>query len=132
MAPRGKAPGKNSGNMKGKKRKLDEMETKENIKKEPEDFEEEELCEYEKLRLENIAMRERKFNELNLSNIASDLSNLSAQTKKTVSRRGLQSKKENLPLEPVRKSLRLQNIDADTGLQLPEKEPTRYHIYEGN
>ena len=27
---------------------------------------------------------------------------------------------------PPRKSLRLQRIDADTGLQLPEKEPTAY------
>ena len=27
---------------------------------------------------------------------------------------------------PPRKSLRLQNIDADTGLKLPEKEPTSY------
>ena len=33
-------------------------------------------------------------------------------------------------IEPVRKSLRLQRIDADTGISLPEKEPTSYHIRE--
>ena len=31
-----------------------------------------------------------------------------------------------LQVLPPRKSLRLQRIDADTGLQLPEKEPTAY------
>ena len=30
----------------------------------------------------------------------------------------------------MRKSLRLQKVDADTGLSLPEKEPTRYYIQE--
>ena len=29
---------------------------------------------------------------------------------------------------PPRKSLRLQRIEADTGLQLPEKEPTTYFM----
>ena len=52
---------------------------------------------------------------------------------KNASRRGLsaipqqQRQKEILP---PRKSLRLQNIDADTGLQLPEKEPTHYRIFD--
>merc|ERR1719433_378278 len=39
--------------------------------------------------------------------------------------RGLVVKKEAEIYEP-RKSLRLQRIDADTGIQLPEKEPTAY------
>ena len=29
---------------------------------------------------------------------------------------------------PPRKSLRIQGIDADTGLKLPEKEPTSYNL----
>ena len=35
--------------------------------------------------------------------------------------------KEDLP---PRKSLRLQGVDADTGVKLPEKEPSRYFQYE--
>ena len=31
---------------------------------------------------------------------------------------------------PPRKSLRLQGVDADTGVKLPEKEPSRYFQYE--
>jgi len=93
-----------------------------------------ELCEYEKIRKRNIAERQRKLAELNLIKLASDLSSaMPGTSKKIASRRGLSApkkEKENLPLEPVRKSLRLQNIDADTGLTLPEKEPTRYHIIE--
>lgn len=89
---------------------------------------------YEKIRKRNIAERQRKLAELNLIKLASDLSATTPGTsKKIASRRGLSApkkEKENLPLEPVRKSLRLQNIDADTGLTLPEKEPTRYHIIE--
>ncbi len=47
------------------------------------------------------------------------------------SRRGLSApSREPVPLEPVRKSLRLQKIDADTGLQLPDKEPTSYRIVD--
>ena len=89
---------------------------------------------YEKIRKRNIAERQRKLAELNLIKLASDLSSaMPGTSKKIASRRGLSApkkEKENLPLEPVRKSLRLQNIDADTGLTLPEKEPTRYHIIE--
>lgn len=49
--------------------------------------------------------------------------------KNTASRRGLSAPtNQKPPLEPVRKSLRLQKIDADTGLSLPEKEPTRYFV----
>ena len=102
--------------------------TKENLEESDSD---DELCEYEKLRKRNIEERQRKFAELNLAKLASDLSASAGPSKKTYSKRGLSApKKENLPLEPVRKSLRLQNIDADTGFTLPEKEPTRYHIIE--
>jgi len=45
--------------------------------------------------------------------------------KKQPSRRGLVVKKESEILPP-RKSLRLQRVDADTGLQLPDKEPSSY------
>ena len=46
------------------------------------------------------------------------------------SKRGLAAQakvKEDLP---PRKSLRLQGVDADTGVKLPEKEPSRYFQYE--
>ena len=68
-----------------------------------------------------------------LKDSAADLSfDIDTKTKKTASRRGLSAPvpKEKVPLEPVRKSLRLQRIDADTGLTLPEKEPTSYYMYQ--
>jgi len=102
--------------------------TKENVEESDSD---DELCEYEKLRKRNIAERQRKLAELKLVQLASDLSASAGPSKKIASRRGLSApKKESLPLEPVRKSLRLQNIDAETGLTLPEKEPSRYRIIE--
>ena len=44
------------------------------------------------------------------------------------SKRGLAVQRKEKEFLPPRKSLRLQGIDAETGLQLPEKEPTRYFI----
>ena len=64
---------------------------------------------YEKIRKRNIAERQRKLAELNLIKLASDLSSaMPGTSKKIASRRGLSApkkEKENLPLEPVRKSL---------------------------
>ena len=45
------------------------------------------------------------------------------------SKRGLAAQQKDKEILPARKSLRLQGIDADTGLQLPEKEPTSYFMY---
>ena len=119
MAPKRKASARTASKAQPPKSKISkvikeepEIEEKENNNEEFES--DEDLCAYEKIRLENIAMRQNKFDELNLSNLVSEAS-ASAQ-KKTAARRGLAAeKKEKLPLEPVRKSLRLQNIDADTG-----------------
>ena len=106
------------------------------IKAEYFEEDEENLSEYEKIRLKNIADRQLKFNELKIEDKVSDLSSSFHEAiekpKRNVSRRGLSAvvvPKEKV-FEPVRKSLRLQKIDADTGLSLPEKEPTRYHSYE--
>ena len=115
--------------MGGQKRKR----SPQNIK--TEDFEDEEdLSEYEKIRLKNIVERQTKFNELKIEDKVLDLSNsvneANEKTKRNVSRRGLSAVPKEKGFEPVRKSLRLQKIDADTGLSLPEKEPTRYHVYE--
>ena len=44
------------------------------------------------------------------------------------SKRGLAVQRKEKEILPPRKSLRLQGIDAETGLQLPEKEPTQYFI----
>ena len=117
--------------MKGLKRKRSTLTIKEDYFEE----EEENLSEYEKIRLKNIADRQLKFNELKIEDKVLDLSSsliIEKQAKRNVSRRGLSAvvvPKEKV-FEPVRKSLRLQKIDADTGISLPEKEPTRYHSYE--
>ena len=115
--------------MKGLKRKRSTLTIKEDYFEE----EEENLSEYEKIRLKNIADRQLKFNELKIEDKVLDLSSsLIEKPKRNVSRRGLSAvvvPKEKV-FEPVRKSLRLQKIDADTGISLPEKEPTRYHSYE--
>ena len=95
----------------------------------------EEMSEYEKIRQKNIAERQRKFQELQLNEAKTRLSdslNLTPAAKKAranTSYRGLAVKKEKAEQsnEPVRKSLRLQNIEAETGLKLPEKEPTLLH-----
>ena len=92
------------------------------------------MSEYEKIRQKNIAERQRKFQELQLNEAKTRLSdslNLAPAAKKAranTSYRGLAVKKEKEQSnEPVRKSLRLQNIEAETGLKLPEKEPTLLH-----
>ena len=95
----------------------------------------EEMSEYEKIRQKNIEERQRKFQELQLNEAKTRLSdslNLAPAAKKAranTSYRGLAVKKEKAEQsnEPVRKSLRLQNIEAETGLKLPEKEPTLLH-----
>ena len=46
------------------------------------------------------------------------------------SKRGLAAQPRVKEILPPRKSLRLQNISAETGLKLPEKEPTKYFTYD--
>merc|ERR1712045_417402 len=117
----------------GTKRKLIEEENK-TIKEESDYDDDDYPVDYERKRLQNIADRKAKIDELKISDISFELtSDLNVSKNKNASRRGLsaipqqQRQKEILP---PRKSLRLQNIDADTGLQLPEKEPTHYRIYD--
>ena len=91
----------------------------------------EEMSEYEKIRQKNIEERQRKFQELQLNETKTRLSdslNLTKKAKTNTSYRGLAVRKEKEQSnEPVRKSLRLQNIEAETGLKLPDKEPTLLH-----
>ena len=89
----------------------------------------EEMSEYDKIRQKNIEERERMFRELQLNESKTRLSdslNLTKKVKTFASHRGLAAKKAQAN-EPVRKSLRLQNIEAETGLKLPDKEPTMMH-----
>ena len=87
---------------------------------------------YDIIRQKNIETRERLFNELNISQTLAELKQATPSSAKQSkpSNRGLAAvKRSSLPnLLPERKSLRLQKIDADTGLQLPDKEPTKYSI----
>jgi hypothetical protein len=46
------------------------------------------------------------------------------------SKRGLGALAQTKEFLPARKSLRLQGIDADSGLKLPKKEPTAYFMYD--
>jgi len=94
--------------------------------------EEEDEMDYVALRERNIRQRELMFEELGLNEAKESASPAVLASKKlggaaAASRRGLIVQKETEVLPP-RKSLRLQRIDADTGLQLPEKEPTAYHV----
>merc|ERR1711997_1150674 len=133
MPPLGKSP-----NPKGLKRKI--KEEKENldvdIKNEATSYEsdDEEMAEYERKRLQNIADRKNKIDELKITDIslelASEINQQQQKAKSSYSKRGLSAIPKEKEILPPRKSRRLQNIDADTGLQLPEKEPTHYHIYE--
>jgi hypothetical protein len=91
----------------------------------------EEMGEYDKIRLRNIEQRRKLFDELDITGTKNRLSASFSNTPKsyTPSGRGLASKDKQVAresLEPSRKSLRIQKIDADTGLKLPEKEPTLY------
>merc|ERR1712241_747005 len=94
----------------------------------------EEMAEYEQKRLQNIADRKNKIDELKITDIslelASDINQQQLNKSKSYSKRGLSAIPKEKEILPPRKSLRLQNVDADTRLQLPEKEPTHYHIYE--
>ena len=119
------------------KAKVNDSETKENEFDEENnivfyhDPEEEEMSEYDKIRQKNIEERQRKFQELQLNEAKTRLSdslNLAKKAKPSTSRRGLAAiKKEQSNNEPVRRSLRQQKIEAETGLKLPDKEPTLLH-----
>jgi len=76
------------------------------------------LNNYEQKRLQNIVDRKNKIAELKIIEKRSELSAEEKERRKRVQR-------EKLSLEPVRKSLRMQNIDAETGLQ-SKKEPSHY------
>lgn len=112
----------------GVKRKFNEGKKK--TIKEESDFDDYEV-DYEQKRLQNIADRKAKIDELKITDISFELSSdLNVSKNKNASRRGLSAVPQQKEILPPRKSLRLQNIDADTGLQLPEKEPTHYRIYD--
>lgn len=125
---------------KSKVKKGNDSETKENEFDEENNIvfhhdDPEEMSEYDKFRQKNIEERQRKFQELQLNEAKTRLSdslNLTSITKKkaksNTSYRGLAVKKEKEQSnEPMRKSLRLQKIEAETGLKLPDKEPTLLH-----
>merc|ERR1712073_200884 len=105
-----------------------------NIIKEESDYDDDDYpVDYEQKRLQNIAARKAKIDELKISDISFELtSDLNVSKTKNASRRGLSAipQQQQKEILPPRKSLRLQNIDADTGLQLPEKEPTHYRIFD--
>ncbi len=94
----------------------------------------EELSEYERIRQRNIEDRMRLFRELNIGESKNRLAESfgspeNRPSSSVVSRRGLASdaekkKKTSGESVPTRKSLRLQNMAADTSLVLPDKEPT--------
>ena len=115
--------------IKEEKENLDEVD----IKNDSNEFDsDDELAEYEQRRLQNIADRKNKIDELKITDISLELAaGIDQENKaKAISRRGLSAlprQREVLP--PRAKSLRLQNIRADTSLQLPEKEPTNYQVY---
>jgi len=113
----------------GVKRKFNEGKKK--TIKEESDFDNDYEVDYEQKRLQNIADRKAKIDELKITDISFELSSdLNVSKNKNASRRGLSAVPQQKEILPPRKSLRLQNIDADTGLQLPEKEPTHYRIYD--
>merc|ERR1712228_666407 len=110
--------------MGGLKRKI--KEEKENldvdIKNEVSRYEsdDEELAEYEQKRLQNIADRKNKIDELKITDISLELaSEINQQqqnkSKSSYSKRGLSAVPKEKEILPPRKSRRLQNIDADTG-----------------
>jgi hypothetical protein len=116
---------------KNKNSNCEEEESEDNI----------ELSEYEKIRRQNVELRMKMFQELQLneSKIRFDGTSKSTKDKKnTFSKRGLAAveevSKKKVENVPSRKSLRLQNVEADTGLSLPEKEPSSYNIpyYDDN
>ena len=93
--------------------------------------EDEEVSQYEIIRQRNIETRERLFNELKIGESLNSLNQgITPSGKAKASNRGLAAvkKAKEAAASPARKSLRLQKIDAETGLQLPEKEPTRFVV----
>lgn len=117
------SPGSNIENVSKKSR---------NVKKSVDVENEDEIPLYDVLRQKNIDTRVRLFNELKIGQVLDDLkqSDYSPSSKASkASKRGLKSVKvAEKNLLPERKSLRLQKIDAETGLQLPEKEPTQFRV----
>lgn len=93
-----------------------------------------EVSQYEILRQKNIEKRQRLFNELQIGEAVQNLAIIAGSPKASTtpaSKRGLPARKkikEGTPQTPERKSLRLQRIDADTGLVLPEKEPKKQYF----
>lgn len=94
-----------------------------------------ELSEYEKLREKNIEKRKSLFHELNLRQLKDDAATAAGfvfenDKKYIASKRGLAAQAKVKEELPPRKSLRLQGVNADTGVKLPEKEPSRYFQYD--
>jgi hypothetical protein len=89
---------------------------------------EDEVPMYDIIRQRNIEVRERLFNELKIGDSLNSLTPPVKDQKAKASNRGLKKPSEPKVDTPSRKSLRLQKIDAETGLQLPEKEPTKYVV----
>ena len=89
------------------------------------DDEDDDVPMYDVIRQRNIETRERLFNELKIGETVAELRN-SFPTPKPSNR--VKKSADAKSLTPERKSLRLQKIDADTGLQLPDKEPAIYSV----
>lgn len=94
-----------------------------------------EPSEYELLRQRNIEERRLMFQQLDIeeskreATLAAGISS-DNDGKYVPSKRGLAAQPRVKEILPPRKSLRLQNISAETGLKLPEKEPTKYFTYD--
>jgi len=100
-----------------------------------EDTTDDEMTEYEKLRQRNIEEREAMMRELKIQQLKEEASKAAGiyvhnDGKYVATKRGLAAQPRSKEILPPRKSLRLQNISAETGLQLPEKEPTSYFQYK--
>lgn len=99
------------------------------------DATDDEMTEYEKLRQRNIEQREALLRELKIKELkeeASKAAGILAENngKYVASKRGLAAQPKSKELLPPRKSLRLQNISAETGLKLPEKELKSWDLYQ--
>merc|ERR1719334_316034 len=91
------------------------------------DATDDEMTEYQKLRQRNIEQREALLRELKIKELKEEASKAAGilvenNGKYVASKRGLAAQPKSKELLPPRKSLRLQNISAETGLKLPEKE----------
>lgn len=94
-----------------------------------------EPSEYELLRLRNIEQRRLMFQQLDIDQSKREATLAAGvlidnEGKYIPSKRGLAARPKVKEFLPPRKSLRLQNISADTGLKLPDKEPTKYFTYD--